>query len=230
MPIRARRSDALIATMAEQYVAELAALQDLFRAHVRQFVGKGLKAENTTSLEDCRFLYLVIRHFKRTRALDVGTNVGTTAVAINDAVRRNGGTTCITCDPIDYAALPPDKGIRFIHAPSSEALAILHREQQGIDFAFFDWVPDKATVRLANEVFTRDAVLAVHDYEIDPKGEEIVKAINAGYRRSGKWYFPSGSAEFNGIKINICTALWVPGEPRWRSLVSALFRQIRDRT
>jgi hypothetical protein len=157
-------------------------------------------------------LYLLIRGFGRRQVFEVGTNIGTTAVVMNEAVRRNGGT-CTTCDPIDYEALPPDSRIRFIQTASDCALAQLKAEHSTIDFAFFDWVPDKRTLNLANEIFDENAVIAVHDYKLNPKGQAIADVLNLHYRQRGRWFFPEAPVELaDEIRVNICTAFFVPNQ------------------
>ena len=228
-------TESMIRNMAPPYLAELSAMVSTLGAHVTYYEAKGLSSENSTSFEDCALLYLLIRHFNRRSIFEVGTYVGTTAVAMNEAARLNGGT-CTTCDPVNCDALQPGSGIRFLHEPSNLALARLRSERQRIDFAFFDWIPDDETLALANKVFTSDAILAVHDYKLNPKGEEIVDAINRRYSRisDGKWFFPSLSPVevAPGFRVNVCTAFWIPDPPRsgvakilaWRRLLSSAWR------
>jgi len=194
------------------HLSELPAAQTVWQRHAKFYESKGITGENSTSLEDCLMLYLLIRHFDRRRVFEIGTNVGTTSVIMNQAVKKNGGT-CTTCDPVDYGALPADSGIRFIHAESDTALARLKAEHSTIDFAFFDWVPDKRTLNLANELFDDDAVIAVHDYRLDPKGQAIVDIVNLHYRQRGRWFFPEAPVQLaDEIRVNICTAFFVPNQ------------------
>jgi hypothetical protein len=210
---------------ASGHLSELPTAQATWSRHAAFYESKGLTGENSTSLEDCFMLYLLIRHFDRRCVFEIGTNVGTTSVIMNEAVRKNGGT-CITCDPVDYGALPPDSGIRFIHAQSDAALALLETERRTIDFAFFDWIPDKRTLTLANELFDPSAIIAVHDYKLDPKGEAIVDVINLHYRPRGRWFFPE-TAPIQltcEIRVNICTAFFVPNQLLRGARESALER------
>ncbi len=198
---------------ASTHLSELSAAQTAWRRHVAFFTSKGLSGESSTSLEDCLMLYLLIRHFDRRSVFEIGTNVGTTAVIMNEAVKQNGGM-CTTCDPIDYGAIPPDSGIRFINAPADAALAHIKEDGPAIDFAFLDWVPDWKTLRLANDLFDKDAILAVHDYGLDPKGEAVVDLLNLHYRPRGRWFFPEAApiALAGGARVNICTAFFVPNQ------------------
>src|SRR5262245_37231653 len=92
------------------YAAELPDATAVFKRHCAHVRTRGLVGSYSTSLEDCLLLYLLIRHFGRRAVFEVGTFIGTTAVVMNAAVKRNGGT-CITCDPDDHGCLPADSGI-----------------------------------------------------------------------------------------------------------------------
>ena len=204
-------SNAIIRAISPAYIGELRAAFDRLADHAMHFKRLGLTPQHSTSREDCLLLYLLARHFRRRSALDVGTNVGMTAVAIHEAVSRNGGN-CTSCDPVDLKALPA--GIRFLHGTVNDAIKKISTESRTIDFAFFDWVPDVDSLLAADGVFAADAILAVHDYCInDDKGEQIVEAINRNYRRanSGTWFFPaSPPINIDGVDINVCTAFFLP--------------------
>ena len=91
---------------------------------------------------DCAFLYLLVKAFQGRSIFEVGTYVGTSAVAMTMA-----GGHVVTCDPEDYGCLPP--GIRFMHMPDDEALSVLRREGASIDMVFADWVPSCTRVLCA---------------------------------------------------------------------------------
>lgn len=204
-------NEALILATAPAYLDELRSANAAIFRHADACRAKGQTGENSTSSQDALLLYLLVRHFKRRRVLDVGTNIGVTAMALHLAATKNGGS-CVTCDPTDYSCLPADSP-RFIHASSADALAQLKAEGRTIDFAFFDWVPDERTLNLMADVFTRDAIIAVHDYAINAKGQAIIDAINAGYSpvHRGEWIIPKTSpTQVDDISVNICTAYWLP--------------------
>jgi hypothetical protein len=207
-------TETLIRAIHDPFATELCDVCRDINAHCEALPSRGLTTECSTSAEDCLLLYLLVRHFQRTRVFEMGTYVGTTALALNAAARNNGGVMT-TCDPIDYGALSPWSGIRFICAEASGALSLLESEGHKIDFAFFDWTPDKRTVDCLNRICTDDAVLATHDYgNGNNKGPLTVEAIDRSYRhrRSGRWFLPGANpVEFkNGIRVNFCTAFFVP--------------------
>src|SRR5262249_41561144 len=105
---------------------EVVAIRKVLFLHCEMALAKGFRGENSTSFEDCNLLYVLARHFRRLSAFEIGTFIGTTAVAINEATCRNGGST-ITCDPTDYGVLSPAGKIRFMRAPACVASDIIAR-------------------------------------------------------------------------------------------------------
>jgi hypothetical protein len=175
-------------------------------------------------------LHLLVRRFGRRHVLDVGTNIGTTAMALDRAVRLNGGD-CVTCDPHAYGCLPAD-GPRFIHGTSADALEILEREGRRLDFVFFDWIPSLATLKLMGRVLERGAILAAHDFAINDKGQEIIDAVNVGYRHAwrGQWFTLARPQPVRaaGLAINGCTTYFLPDElTRERSTLLRAQRLVR---
>jgi hypothetical protein len=205
---------AFIRQMATPLSGELHAAQKVAVGHFRGFQSKGLSGSNSTSFEDCLLLYVLVRHFRRTHVFETGTNVATTAVVMNEAARRNGGK-CTTCDPVNYGAVPPWSGIRFMNMGSSLALQALFEESQPIDFLFFDWMPDARSLELLPKICVDPTITAVHDYGAgDMKGEEAVVRLNASpfFQRPGRWHLPDAQPVDigNGVRINACTAFFVP--------------------
>lgn len=204
----------LVRQIAPPLAAELNSIQNKVNAHCETIMRKGLTTDNSTSAEDCLMLYALARHFGCKQGFEVGAYIGTTAIAINDAIRRNGGVFT-TCDPINYNAIPPWDGIRFIHAGSSIALRILYEEESTLDFVFLDWVPDKWTLELLPKTCNGEAIIAVHDFTPNnPKGAEAVHALRAefGGHRSGTWFVPDEKPcdTGHGIKLNANTAFFIP--------------------
>jgi hypothetical protein len=211
----------LIRAMWDYFAEEAREAIRLCKQHIGTYTARCLLPSDqitTTSIEDCAFLYLLIRHFKRRHVFELGTNIGTSAVCMNAAVRRNGGVLT-TSDPLDYDGLPPWSGIRFIKGPAKLALYALMCEGHRPDFYFFDWPADAETYDLLARVLSEDAILATHDYYVAdpegayPKGHEVVAAIErAGLNRGRTWLFPSRAPDVmsDGTRINHCTAVCIP--------------------
>jgi hypothetical protein len=203
----------LIAAMCDRFGDETPAVFELAESHCAGFLQQGLipvEQLYTTSPEDCAFLYLLIRQFNRRSAFEVGTYIGRSAVCMNEAVRRNGGTLT-TCDPVNYGALPPWSGIRFIQGPARSAVALLAAERVMLDFCFFDWPPDDATLACLKGCLTDDAIFAVHDFGSDPKGQQVIDALGrAGLCDGRSWLLPEVQQGRTVGGINYCTAACLP--------------------
>jgi predicted O-methyltransferase YrrM len=161
----------------------------------------------STGNSDCGFLYLLVKAFQRRSIFEIGTFVGTSAVAMTMA-----GGQVTTCDPNDYGCLP--SGIRFLNMPDDEALRVLEREAATIDMVFADWMPSLDAVVLINELSTPDMIFAAHDYWPDraatlswtqerkndyDKGEMWVRLMSKHYYRAhdSTWILP----EAEGIEV-----------------------------
>lgn len=208
-------ADALLTALYTEMRGEVDAMRATVSAHCQAFERKGLPVGDSSSMEDCIVLYLLIRRFKRRHAFEIGTNIGTTAVAMNEAVRQHGGVLT-TCDPVDFNALSPWSGIRFVHAPADVALYQLRAEGHTIDFCFLDWKPESETIRLMNQTCPSDTILCVHDYVPGMKGVEIVKKLDAEYHYAagGTWFLPGPHPVVmsDDLGVNQCTAYFIPTE------------------
>ena len=76
-------NEALILAAAPAYLDELRSANAAIFRHADACRAKGQTGENSTSSQDALLLYLLVRHFKRRRVLDVGTNIGVTAMALH---------------------------------------------------------------------------------------------------------------------------------------------------
>jgi O-methyltransferase len=170
----------------------------------------------STGNADCGFLYLLVRAFKRRSIFEIGTYVGTSAVAMSLATRGNGGTV-VTCDPEDYGSLPlsANECIQFLHMPSEEALALLKRENKTVDFVFADWAPSRQAIELINDLSTDDFIFSAHDYVLpNDKGVVAKKLMTKHYKRIGEctWILPDEEPVqvAPGIELQQCTAVLIP--------------------
>lgn len=202
---------ALISAIYPRFAVDLLTMTEAVRLHVAACRRKGFTGENSTSMEDCALLYLLIRQFDRRHAFEIGTFIGTTAIAMNEAVRKNSGTLT-TCDPQNCGTIPQESGIRFINATADIALRMMAAEGRRIDFAFIDWLPDQETLDLLALVSTRDIILAVHDYVPEMKGKLLVDALRD--RPAGRWFLPDSTPVTfaDGTQVNACTAFFIPSE------------------
>jgi hypothetical protein len=206
----------LTRAMWSRFDGEIPGVSDIVHRHCETYFRRGLFPQEqitTTSYQDALFLYLLVRHFDRRNVFEVGTNIGTTAVAMNDAVQQNGGVVTTT-DPVDYDGLSPWSGIRFIKGPAGVGLSVLKSEGRRIDFCFFDWLPDDDTLRVLGEILEPSAILATHDYcSHNAKGEQTVAAtIRTGLCEGREWIFPGSTPNImpDGTQVNAITAVCIP--------------------
>jgi len=198
----------LIERIYPPYADEIREAVAVADCHCREaFARLGRQPEETTSLEDCALLYLLIRHFGCRNVFESGTFVGTSAIVMDEAVKKNGGHV-LTCDVADNRALP--KRIKFVHAPGHQAIKLANK----VDFAFFDWTPNlRAIVRLWLKS-SRHVILATHDFCFlyTGKGDVTVRRLREFFDRRGHWFLPEGAPYTmpDSMQINKCTAFFVP--------------------
>src|SRR5262245_48339033 len=193
------------------------AMQVVVRHTYDTFDRFGLPAEHTTGVHDCALLYLLARHFRCTSILEAGTFIGASAVALAQAVERNGGVVT-TCDVADWsAAVSGVRNIRFIHADCATAA----RNQSEVDLVFFDCVPNRRTIESLRAACRLDAILATHDYvdglqprrwSLWSKGRDTVAVVEKWYERPGMWFLPDGAPYVmtDGFGVNASIAFFIP--------------------
>ena len=164
-------------------------------------------AGGSTGNPDCGFLYLLVKAFACHSIFEIGTYVGTSAVAMTMA-----GGHVTTCDPDNYDCLPP--GIRFLNTTDSDALRVLRRESAMVDMVFADAVVSLDAIALLNEIGTEDMIFAAHDYAPGDKGEICVRLMSEHYRRAKEctWFLPEAEAieVAPGLLLERATAAMIP--------------------
>ena len=114
-------------------------------------------AGGSTGTADCGFRYLLVKAFARRSIFEIGTYVGTSAVAMAMA---DGHVT--TCDPKDYGCLPA--GIRFLNMTDRDALRLLRREAAIVDMVFADVAVSSDAIAFLNKIGSDDMIFTAHDY------------------------------------------------------------------
>lgn len=207
-----RKAD-FVKSLYDRYGDGLAERLALVREHNVTSRGKHGLEGGSTGNPDCGFLYLLVRAFRRRIIFEIGTYVGSSAVAMNMAAGGHGGSVT-TCDPEDYGCLPPESGIRFLNMASADALRLLKAEGARIDFVFADWLPCDESIAHFNEMATDDMIFTAHDYLPGDKGEAAVEAMSRRYARAatGTWIFPDPKPVevAPGLLIQQATAALIP--------------------
>jgi hypothetical protein len=174
--------------------------------NVTSRVRRGL-AGGSTGNPDCGFLYLLVKAFARRYIFEIGTYVGTSAVAMTMA-----GGHVTTCDPDDHGCLPP--GIRFLHMTDRDALRVLQREGVTVDMVFADAVVSLGAIALLNKIGSEGMIFAAHDYGPGDKGEICFRLVSKHYRRATEstWFLPDAKPVevAPGLLLERATAAMIP--------------------
>ena len=136
------------------------------------------KAAGTINREDCRILYLLVRYYKPTIIFEIGTWIGTSAMVMAEAMRKNNnGGTIYTCDVNNYYALDETYSdvIKPINAFSDEALQHLPEETK-IDFVFADGELTFKTIKKMKPMLHFESIIGTHDY-IPPADKGVLNLI-----------------------------------------------------
>lgn len=186
-------------------VEKLTAIRD---HNVTSRAQRGL-AGGSTGTADCGFLYLLVKAFGRRSIFEIGTYVGTSAVAMTMA-----GGYVTTCDPKDYGCLPP--GIRFLNMTDRDALRLLRREGALVDMVFADAAVSSDAITFLNKIGSNDMIFTAHDYASGAKGEVCVDLMSKHYRRAEEctWFLPEAEPieVAPGLLIEEATAAMVPND------------------
>jgi len=136
------------------------------------------KAAGTINREDCRILYLLVRYYKPTIIFEIGTWIGTSAMVMAEAMRKNNnGGKIYTCDANNYYSLPGDYSdiISPITAYSDKALKQLPKDTT-IDFLFADGELTFATISQLKAKLNEKSIITTHDY-ILPDDKGVLNAV-----------------------------------------------------
>jgi hypothetical protein len=137
------------------------------------------KQECSTSVEDCLFLYLLIRYFKPKTILEIGTFVGSTLLSIVKACEKNNQDYQIyTIDLEDNlkVSLTEDQKshITFFHMHSDYATNLISEK---IDFIFADADLTEMTAKKLSPNMDASTIFATHDF-VPPLDKGITSLVN----------------------------------------------------
>lgn len=181
------------------------------------------RAVGTTGLADCLFLYLLARTQNAQVVFEVGTWLGMSAMAIAEAVVRNGGGVIYTCDLHDVSRIEPEYQSHIVRLPfhSDKALNHLRKRRVGIDMVFADGILSRRNVVQLSIALNPGFVFATHDYKPPAeKGCQNVRLMQRWFpairrlrrgRETYTLYLPtrqgSGYEACDGIRVNSSTAV-----------------------
>jgi len=171
-----------------------------------------------TSLADCLYLYLLIRHYKPKVVFEIGTWIGTSAAVMAEAIRKNGSGKLYTCDINNIQIISDDYKdiITYYNMHSDDTLDKLYKENIIIDFVFNDAHISKITVDKLKKVISKDIIFTTHDYKLPyDKGVKCVYLMNKFFVKKSdkfKWFLPEKDLGYKvgSFKINERIALLIP--------------------
>ncbi len=174
--------------------------------NVRSRARHGLSGGSTGNA-DCGFLYLLVKAFRRTSVFEIGTYVGTSAVAMTMA-----GASVHSCDPTAYGGLPPE--IHFLNMNDQTAARHLRSAGIQVDMVFADWIPAVETIVALDTLGSDDLIFTAHDYLPGDKGVIAVERVRQHYSRNreGTWLLPPPEPVLvaPGLPIAASTAVLIP--------------------
>jgi predicted O-methyltransferase YrrM len=162
----------IVQTLHETFKDELDAIR-------REFSEKIGNTPCSTSVEDCLFLYTLIRFFKPKTILEIGTFVGSTLFSIVRACENNGTDYKIyTIDLENNLTFPftsqQKSHITFFHEHSDKSLS---RISDQLDFVFSDADLTVESASILSKLVKSSTVFATHDF-VPPFDKGITSLLN----------------------------------------------------
>jgi len=126
------------------------------------------RPRGSAEFQDCLYLYLLVREYKPKVIFEVGTWIGTSAIFMAEALKRNGQGKIYTCDINDVSCIPEeyDRLITRMYGHSDDILAQLIREGVVIDFVFADGEMTTTNVNQLKQLLSAKAVFTTHDFRL----------------------------------------------------------------
>lgn len=143
------------------------------------------------NLSDGIYLYLLVRAHKPKTIFEIGTWIGTSALFMAEAIKKNGVGHIYTCDINDFYSLSPqyDSYITRINESSDDALKRL--PDASIDFFFADGTITRKTASLLRKKLSGESISVTHDF-LFPGDKGLMNAIliRRSYKRHASYMFP----------------------------------------
>lgn len=165
-----------------------------------------------TPLSDALYLYLLVREYKPQNIFEIGTWVGTSALFMAEAFKKNGGGHIYTCDTNQYYILSDEYADLVTYIPGHSDTALEELKVKGVrfDFVFIDGNVSKNTTKLLAATTHSNTVFAMHDFVLpDDKGVQAFLRLP----QKGDYAFVSPqphTEQSQNIIINKMIALFLP--------------------
>jgi predicted O-methyltransferase YrrM len=116
-------------------------------------------------------LYSLVRHFRLSRALEVGTFIGKSTFAMAAAMDDGGHPgEVFTCDMSNSLDLPWSGRTQITQFKATSSTAMLEKLDGVFDFAFFDGRIQPQEIGRLEQLLAPDAIIALDDFEGIEKG------------------------------------------------------------
>lgn len=167
----------------------------------------------TTPFADALYLYLLVRELNPKTIFEIGTWVGTSALFMAEAMKRNGGGCIYTCDDSYYYILPAeyDQYVTYLPGHSDAILKQLSDQGKQFDLVFVDGIMTRKTRALLRETTHTQTAFAIHDFLL-PDDKGIRAFLMLPSRKNYSLFIPqpfSPGIE-KGSVINKMTAVFIP--------------------
>ena len=144
-------------------------LTDIYRSEIEETKNLILNSfENyktcSTSLHDCLFLYLLIRHLKPTTILEIGTWVGSTLYSIILACEKNNKPYRIHTIDINNKLILDNKILHSVNVHKGWSYNVLQKMNVNFDFIFADGNINFSTAHLLLNKINENTTFATHDF------------------------------------------------------------------
>jgi len=159
-------------------------------------------------------LYSLVRHFQLRRAIEVGTFIGKSTVAMAAAMDDGGHPGEIfTCDMSNSLDLPWTGQTKITQFKGASSSAMLEQLEGAFDFVFLDGRLQLPEVGRLEQLLAPDAIIALDDFEGMEKGVANLSMLrqSARFKSYALIYpCPRPMLERRGFSSHSMTAALVP--------------------
>jgi len=159
-------------------------------------------------------LYSLVRHFRLGRAIEVGTFIGKSTVAMAAAMDDGGHPgEVFTCDMSNSLDLPWSGQTKIIQFKGASSTTMLQQLDGAFDLAFFDGRIQPQEVARLEQLLSPDAIIALDDFEGVEKGVANLSLLRQSPRFKNHaliYPCPRPLLERRGFSSHSLTAVLMP--------------------
>jgi predicted O-methyltransferase YrrM len=199
----------------EQARAALATSTSPTVSGIRQEIVDGEVTGNIaglTPMPDALYLYLLVREYQPKTIFEIGTWVGTSALFMAEALKKNGSGHIYTCDTNHYYLLGEEYAdwVTYVPGHSDTVLANFHEQGTTFDFMFIDGNLTSRSRQILAQTTHEQTVFAIHDFLLpDDKGIQVLLRVPKK-KQYGLAVPPAAHHPKETVAINQMTAVFLP--------------------